>query len=312
METRFLAKQTGRRETFRRTIKEGGPLSLKTHPGKKHEGEIMNIARTSVISMAPMTPVYEAIQIMSKQGFRRIPIADAGTKRLMGIITATDIVNYFGGGDKFQIIQQKYAGNFYKAINEPVRTLMTKDVFSVLTTAALEEAIKLMIDRKVGGLPVVDGKGKIWAIVTERDIINLFTGRLSEVKVAEVMSGKVQVTSPSTTIFEAAKVMTSQGFRRLPLVTEKKLVGIITVMDILRYFGSKRVFQHLQAGTVTKVLQTPIAEIATKIVITAKPQMDVGVAAKLMHENKIGALPVVKDNKVVGIITERDFFKIIT
>jgi CBS domain-containing protein len=219
---------------------------------------------------------------------------------LMGIITATDIVNYFGGGDKFQIIQQKYAGNFYKAINEPVRTLMTKDVFSVLTTAALEEAIKLMIDRKVGGLPVVDGKGKIWAIVTERDIINLFTGRLSEVKVAEVMSGKVQVTSPSTTIFEAAKVMTSQGFRRLPLVTEKKLVGIITVMDILRYFGSKR------------VLQTPIAEIATKIVITAKPQMDVGVAAKLMHENKIGALPVVKDNKVVGIITERDFFKIIT
>lgn len=272
----------------------------------------MNIARTSVATIAPTTPVYEAIQIMSKRGFRRIPITDPGTKRLLGIITATDIVNYFGGGDKFQIIQQKYASNFYKAINEPVKTLMIKDVFSVLTTATLEEAIKLMIEHNVGGLPVLDEEEKIWAIITERDVINLFTGKISGFKVTEVMSDKVQVTSPTTTIFEAAKTMTSQGFRRLPLVTDKKLVGIVTVMDILRYFGSKQVFLHLQAGTVTKVLQTPIAEIAIKTVVTVEPQMDVGVAAKLMHENKIGAVPVVKDTKVVGIITERDFFKIIT
>lgn len=307
-----MARQTERRETFRRTMKEGRSLSLKTHAGKKREGEIMNIARTSVITIAPTTPVYEAIQIMSKRGFRRIPITDPGTKRLLGIITATDIVNYFGGGDKFQIIQQKYAGNFYKAINEAVRTLMIKDVFSVLTTATLEEAIKLMTEHNVGGLPVLDEEKKIWAIITERDVINLFTRKISGVKVTEVMSDKVQVTSPTTTIFEAAKAMTSQGFRRLPLVTDKKLVGIVTVMDILRYFGSKQVFQHLQAGTVTKVLQTPIAEIAIKTVVTVEPQMDVGVAAKLMHENKIGAVLVVKDDIVVGIITERDFFKIIT
>jgi CBS domain-containing protein len=105
--------------------------------------------------------------------------------------------------------------------------------------------------------------------------------------------------------------MTSQRFRRLPLVTGKKLVGIVTVMDILRYFGSRQVFQHLQAGTVTKVLQTPVAEIAAKKVVTVEPQMDVGAAAKLMHENKIGALPVIENSKLVGIITERDFFKII-
>jgi CBS domain-containing protein len=122
----------------------------------------------------------------------------------------------------------------------------------------------------------------------------------------------VQVINPTTTIFEAAKAMTSQGFRRLPIVSDKKLVGIVTVMDILRYFGSKQVFQHLQAGTVTKVLQTPIAEVATRTVVTVEPQMDVGEAAKLMRENKIGAVLVVKDSKIVGIITERDFFKIIT
>jgi CBS domain-containing protein len=284
---------------------------LKTHLAKKREGEIMDIARTSVITTAPTTPVYEAIQIMSKQGFRRMPVANPGTRRLLGIVTATDIVNYFGGGDKFQIIQRKYSGNFYKAINEPVKTLMTKDVFLILTTATLEEAIRLMIQHNVGGLPIVDENRRIWAIITERDVINLFTGKISGVKVAEAMSEKVQVTTPSTTIFEAAKTMTSQRFRRLPLVTGKKLVGIVTIMDILRYFGSKQVFQHLQAGTVTKVLQTAVAEIAAKKVVTVEPQMDVGAAAKLMHEHKIGALPVVEESKLAGIITERDFFKII-
>jgi CBS domain-containing protein len=310
-EDKGLARKTGRRETFRRTVKERGSLSLKEHPPKKREGEIMNIARTSVVTMAPTTPIYDAVQIMAKQGFRRIPISDPGTKRLLGIITATDIVNYFGGGDKFQIIQRKYASNFFKAINEPVKTIMTRNVVSALTTADLEEVIRLMTEHNIGGLPVVDDEGKIWAIVTERDVINLFTGKLGGVKVEEAMSQKVLATNPSTTIFEAVKTMTTQGFRRLPIISDKKLVGIVTVMDVLRYFGSKQVFQHLQAGSMTQVLQTPVMEIASKKVITVEPQMDVGVAAKLMRENNIGALPVVENSKLVGIITERDFFKII-
>jgi len=59
----------------------------------------MRIAKRQVITIAPTTPVHEAIKIMVKEGFRRIPIADPGTKKLSGIVTATDIVNYLGGGE---------------------------------------------------------------------------------------------------------------------------------------------------------------------------------------------------------------------
>ena len=306
-----MARNPERRETFRRTIKEEGPSSLKEHPAKKHEGEVMSIAKTRVVTMAPTTPVYDAVQIMSRQGFRRIPISDPGTRRLLGIITATDIVNYFGGGDKFQIIQQKYEGSFYKAINEPVKSVMTHNAVSVLVTADLRDAVGVMVERNVGGLPVVDDEGKIWAIITERDIIDLFMGKISGVRVEEEMSTKILTANPSTTIFEAVRTMTSQGFRRLPIVSDRKLAGIMTVMDIVRYFGSKKVFEHLRAGTITQVLQTPIMEVAAQKVVTVEPQMDVGVAAKLMRDNNIGALPVVEDGKLVGIITERDFFKVI-
>jgi len=271
----------------------------------------MTIAKSPVITMAPTTPVYDGIQIMVKEGFRRIPIVDPGTKRLQGIITASDIIDYLGGGEKFRIIQREHAGNFFKAINEPVRHIMTREVFSVHTSVKISDAIDTMVENKVGGLPVVDGEGRVWAIITERDIITIFSGMISGAKVSDLMSRKVVTATPETSIFEAEKSMIRRGFRRLPIVSKGKLVGVVTVMDILRFFGSGKVFQHLQSGTIDQVLQTPITQIAVKDAVTVGRNVDVGEAAQLMWDMGVGALPVVENDKLVGIITERDFFKLI-
>jgi CBS domain-containing protein len=300
-----------RRETVRRTLKEKRQLGLKDYPSRKHEGDIMTIAKSPVVTMAPTTPIYEAIQVMVKAGFRRMPIVNSGTKRLRGIITATDIVNYLGGGEKFQIIQRKYVGNFFKATNEPIKSVMTQKVFSILTTAKISDAIELMKRHNVGGLPVVDEENRVWAIVTERDVIFLFSGKISDVKVADAMSKKVVAAKPNTSIFEGEKTMVQHGFRRLPIVQNEKLMGIVTVMDILRFFGSSHVFKHLQSRTITKVFQTKILDIAVRDIVTVSPEVDVGQAAKLMRDREVGALPVVQKEKLVGIITERDFFKLI-
>jgi len=305
-------RRGGRRESFRRSLREKGPLALRVHPSKRREGEMMTIAKSPVITMAPTTPVYDGIQIMVKEGFRRIPIVDPGTKRLQGIVTASDIVDYLGGGEKFQIIQQEHAGNFFKAINEPVRHIITREVFSVPTSAKISDAIDVMIENKVGGLPVVDEEGRVWAIITERDIITIFGRMISGAKVSDLMSRKVVTATPETSILEAEKSMIRRGFRRLPIVSEGKLIGIVTVMDIIHFFGSGKVFQHLQSGTIDQVLQTPITEIAVKDVVTVGRNVDVGEAAQLMWDRGIGALPVVENEKLVGIITERDFFKLIS
>ena len=299
------------RETFRRTLKGKGQLSLKTHPSKKREGEIIQIAKAPVVTMAPTTPIYDAIQIMAKEGFRRIPIANPGTKALEGIITATDIIDYLGGGKKFEIIEQRFGGNFFKAINEPIRLVMTKNVVSVKVSAKISEAIELMKEKNLGGLPVVDDENRVRAIITERDIANLFADRISGIKVSQLMSEKVITALSKTTIFEAERTMTTQGFRRLPIISDGKVIGIITTMDIIRFFGSGSVFKYLQSGTIIQVLNTPALEIATKDVSTIEPNADVGQVAKIMHDKNIGAVPVVKNEKLVGMITERDFFKII-
>ena len=304
-------RRGGRREAFRRRLREKRPLDLKAHPSKRREGEIMIIAKSPVITMATTTPVYDGIRIMVKEGFRRIPIVDPGTKRLRGIVTASDIVNYLGGGEKFQIIQQQHAGNFFKAINESVRHIMTTEVVSVYTSAKISDAIDIMVKHKVGGLPVVDEESRVWAIITERDMVTIFGGMISGVKVADLMSKKVVTATPKTSILEAEKRMIKFGFRRLPIVSKGKLVGIVTVMDILRFFGSGKVFQHLQSGSIDEVLQTLVIETAVKDVVTIDRNVDIGEATQLMWEKGIGALPVLENEKLIGIITERDFFKLI-
>jgi CBS domain-containing protein len=299
------------RESYRRTLRGSGPLDLKSHPSKKREGEILTIAKSPVVMIAPTTPIYDAIQKMAKEGFRRLPIANPGTKHLEGIVTATDIVDYLGGGNRFEIIQQRFGGNFFQALNEPIKLIMTRKVTSIKTSAKIGEAIEKMKESNLGGLPVVDEKGSIKAIVTERDIAVLFADRTSGVTVAQLMSAKVVTALPKTTIFEAEKTMVSQGFRRLPIVSDGKIMGIVTAMDVIRFFGCGDVFRHLRSGTITQVLNTPCLEIASKNVSTVEPEADVGQAAKKMREKDIGAVPVVKNGTLVGILTERDFFKIL-
>jgi CBS domain-containing protein len=125
------------------------------------------------------------------------------------------------------------------------------------------------------------------------------------------MSEKVVTALPRTTIFEAERTMSTEGFRRLPIVSEGKVIGIITSMDIVRFFGSGEVFKHLRSGTIIQVLNTPALGIAAKEVSTIGPDADVGQAAKIMREKDIGAVPVVVNGKLIGMLTERDFFKII-
>jgi CBS domain-containing protein len=288
-----------------------GSLDLKANRPKKSEGEIMTIAKTPVATIAQTTRIYDAIKTMAKEGFRRLPVVSSGTKRLEGILTAPDIVDYLGGGQKFEIVQQRFGGNFFKAINEPVRLIMTQKVIAVMFTAKISEAISLMKESNIGGLPVIDNKNTVKGIITERDIADLFAGRISTVRVSQIMSEKVITALPRTTIFEAEKTMASQGFRRLPITSNGKLLGIITAMDIIRFFGSGEVFKYVQSDTMMQVLNTPALEIASKTVSTIKPDADVGEAAKIMREKDIGAVPVVQNERLVGIITERDFFKII-
>jgi len=278
------------------------------------EGDIMAIATRDVVSIPPSKSIKDTAKVMMEHEFRRLPVADPGSGKLLGIVTVMDILDFFGGGKKFNIIEKKYEDNFLAAINEPVKEIMTRDLITLSSKASIGETIETMLANQLGAIPLVDGDGKLAGIVTERDIALSLAGMAGNETVQDYMSTKVFNTTPGTPLEGACKIMVRNGLRRIPIVggeadiskAAKKLLGIITSTDIVRFLNAKELFDHLNSNLATDVLKTTVSEIMVEDAITVPPTETIGDLCQLFADKNIGGVPVVKDGQVIGIITERD------
>ena len=182
------------------------------------EGDIMAIASRDVISIPPTKPIKDTAKVMMEHEFRRLPITDPGSGKLLGIVTVMDILDFFGGGKKFNIIEKKYQDNFLAAINEPIKEIMTRDLITLSNKASIGETIETMLEHQLGAIPLVDADGKLAGIVTERDIALSLAGMAGKDTVQDYMSPKVFDTTPGTPLGDACKIMVRNGLRRIPVV----------------------------------------------------------------------------------------------
>lgn len=123
------------------------------------------------------------------------------------------------------------------------------------------------------------------------------------------MTKNPMTVSPDTKIDEAANLMKTRGFRRLPVVENGKLVGFISDRDIMRVAPSPAT--TLSKWEINSLLaKISVAEIMQKNVISVRSDATIEEAALLMYKNRIGGMPVVSSvGAVVGVITETDIFK---
>jgi len=117
-----------------------------------------------------------------------------------------------------------------------VKDVMTVPVITVKNGHSIADAAKAMDKHDIGVVVVVDGKGNPVGIITERDIVRRVLAKNlqpSRVKVSEVMSKPLNTISPDIEVTEAARKMRKLNVRRLPVVENEKLIGIITSKDIV-------------------------------------------------------------------------------
>jgi len=108
----------------------------------------------------------------------------------------------------------------------------------------------------------------------------------------------------------AKKIMKEKNIRHLPVVDGKKLVGLLTNMDVRKAEASPAT--SLEIRELHYLLdKLTVGEIMTRNVITISPDVSIEEAAILLHDNKIGCLPVVEDGNLVGIISENDVMEIL-
>ncbi|HOI94721.1 MAG TPA: CBS domain-containing protein [Syntrophobacter fumaroxidans] len=142
-----------------------------------------------------------------------------------------------------------------------VADIMTRDVISVSPQTEIVQAAKLLLDKHINGLPVVDDRGNLVGILCQSDLIaqqkrfplpsvfNLLDSfipltspsrfekevqKISAVTVGEAMTREPVTVSPDTTIEEVARLMVNKNLHTLPVVDGNKLIGIIGKEDVLR------------------------------------------------------------------------------
>jgi len=294
-----------------------GSLEFETH-ASQHEGDVMSIATKKVVTAPQTATIKEAAEKMVKNKFRRLPITDPGSEKLLGIVTSMDILDFLGGGDKYKILEKKHKDNFPAAINEPVKMIMTRDVETINTKDSITTAVTKMTTKGVGALPIIDSEHKIAGIVSERDFVLLMAGVLNDEVVEDHMQKNVITTTPGTRIEGASKIMVRNKLRRIPVVGEErktphpekeKIVGIVTATDILEFLGKNSAFEHMITNSAEEILNTTLTEIMESKVITTNAMSHLGDVCDLMENKGIGGLPVVQNSDLKGIITESDILK---
>lgn len=141
-----------------------------------------------------------------------------------------------------------------------VRQMLDKkghEVYTVAPDVTVFEALKKMAEHNVGALPVVDASGRIVGLFSERDYARkvILRGKASkDIPVSEIMSTHVLYVTPETTAWQCMALMTDKRVRHLPVLEDGRLVGFISIGDVVKSIMDEQKFhieqleRYIQSG----------------------------------------------------------------
>jgi CBS domain-containing protein len=176
-----------------------------------------------------------------------------------------------------------------------VEDFMTGTVITVSPEETVSAAIREMAKYRISCVIVTVG-GKAVGILTERDVLRGIAARYDEfvkATVAEEMSEPVISVLPSTTALAASKLMACKKIKRLLVASQQQPVGVVTQTDIASALISMAPFRN-------------IADLMTHEVVWTHETATVAEAAQLMAASDISCIAILRDGKVVGVVTEKD------
>ncbi|MFO6423667.1 CBS domain-containing protein [Motilimonas sp. KMU-193] len=124
------------------------------------------------------------------------------------------------------------------------------------------------------------------------------------ITVADIMTSSLYTLSPQDTLSQAAELMAEKRIRHIPILEQDKLVGLISERDLL---AAKQSSVIKETGEHSLWSSIELDKVMTKNLTTVDPKASVKAAALYIQQHKFGCLPVVKNGKLIGIITDTDF-----
>lgn len=118
--------------------------------------------------------------------------------------------------------------------------IMIKNILTLHENSSAKDAIKLILENRISGIPVVRDDMTIAGIITEKDLLQLvFYDTAEEVSVADIMIREVATMDKDTNLLEISEFFLNNNYKSLPITSSNKLVGIISRKDILKHILNK-------------------------------------------------------------------------
>ena len=288
---------------------EDGVLLLK-------KAELNQVIIKKTITINPNTTLLQAREVLLRHNLKRLVVINSKNCPV-GIITEKDIAKtIYALGDK-PIKSVKVSG------------FMSKKLFTVKQTDSIYDCAKLMKRHRISSVIVLGKKGVLEGLVTKTDLASIFlTHAVSPLKVSKIMTRKVITAMPGDSLLYVESLLIHNRISRIVIERNRIPVGIITYRDfvpaklphwIAQYadpkevenYRTKKDLSDFQVNQMSHLLHFKAVDIMASNPITVKADEDVSVAVLLMIRNRISGLPVVKNSKLVGIITKADIVKAI-
>jgi CBS domain-containing protein len=256
--------------------------------------KVKEIMTTKIITVDKDDSLKRVLDLMQKHDITKIPVTEA--KKFFGLVTDNVIAYKLGSIRKRGITASRLHAS----------SVTEKEVPLISPEEQVKNILKTVGEPGPTMLPVVE-KEKLVGVVTKADLLPLVTNKN---QLHSIMQKKVHTVSLNDRVVHARRIMITNNVARLPVLEDKKLIGIISDVEIALAFASlKKSFSiGRQKHRLDELL---VKEIMRSPAVWSTPSMSIYDAAQLMLKKNIGALPLMENDKLVGMVTRTDLLKTI-
>lgn len=253
-----------------------------------------DIMTKSVLHVDKDERLEAALDTMRKTGVSKLVVMEKGA--VVGVLTDGDIADELGA----------IKNRGVPASHLHASSAMRRRFATAAPETPLKELLGFLLDGDAGLVPVVHDRTCV-GVVTASDLLSLV---VSTEPVEDVMSKNLHVVSPTDRVIHARRLMLDHNIERLPALEGGKLVGIVGEGDIangLARFKDTVKDQH-QPAALQRFL---VEDVMQRQVVTAPAEMPARDAAALMKKEDVGCLPVMRGERVAGIVTRSDLLSLV-
>ncbi len=317
-------------------VQSGAPL-IEGLPDVK----VSEVMRREVIAVRPDSSITEVVHLLLDKDFTAVPVLD-DRNRVIGIVSDSDLLRR--GGVRVTLSLKRatdpdFVAELHKSLSDSalkVAEVMTREVITIGPDTSLGRAARLMVEKHLKRLPVVDSEGRLMGILGRLDVLNTIAAvripewhpqaRPAGATVGDVMTREVPAVHESATLEEIFQLLVSSSHKRVVVIDDqRRVVGIIADSDLIsrvsrenwpgliEILASKVPIEKISAPArqhLMKLRGRCARELMTRNPITVRQEMPVASALVLSAEKATKRLPVVDaDGRLVGIVGRTEMMR---